>query len=511
MWLVAFGLIALGCTDEPAEPDEAEAMAAEAGFTEIEPVAYAIHGDSSLDTMSSRARLFTSFHPADSAPDERPLVVIYSGGPGASTGILLGGNTAPSTLDAAHTGGAASAASATSWTTFANLLYIDARGTGFSYGLAPGMDDDGDRAAEISVRNFNAFLDAADIVRVVLRFLAGHPRLRGSRVVLAGESYGGVRTEIALHLLHHPERYSGGDALYQDEGLVAEIHEHFAAAGTTAASQLDRAVLLQPRISSPQQQGAAGDALEAEGSPLFTVAEETGVPFLPCSEKPPPCSPFANVVAYLEDAGRDLYDVRKPAGDAFARYAELGARLEDPAVLPQVLAVDPAAIDELHADARGEAYRLRDAAPDDEPLAATLGGLAPYDRYFEWELFDLLGEPFAGAQAQALGIERQHARYGRLFLEDLLTVRMFITNAAFDAAIWTPALPAALGMYTDAVASVHVDGASVSVEYQPGAFGTAAGTSRTFHFPTYAASGHSVSLDQPDALAADVGAWLADE
>src|SRR5262249_27449220 len=143
-----------------------------------------------------------------------------------------------------------------------------------------------------------------------------------------------------------------------------------------------------------------------------------------------------------------------------------------------------------------------------EPLASTLGEIAPYDRYFEVELFDLIGAPFAGSAAQALGIERQHARYGELFLEDLLTVRAFVSNAAFDAVIWTPSLPAAVARSTDVVAGAQAKDGEVTVDYKPGAFGLTGGASRSFRFVTYASSGHSVSLDQPEDLAADIAAWL---
>jgi pimeloyl-ACP methyl ester carboxylesterase len=486
-------------------------MLPEAGFIDIEPVTYAVRGGAgTFEATSSRARLFFDFHPAKDSEDERPLMVLYSGGPGASTGILLGGNTAPRTLDQARTEGAASAPNPASWTSFSHLLYIDARGTGFSYGVANDMDDDAARAAEFSVRNFNPFLDAADIVRAILRFLQDHPRLRGARVVLAGESYGGVRTEVALHLLHHPSRYDEGAALYEDSALAAEIRDHFAAAGTTAAAQFDRAVLLQPRLSSPHQQAAAGAALEAEGSLLFDVAAETGVPFVPCKDKLTPCAPFQNVLDYFEEAGRDIYDVRKPAGDAFARYADIGARLEDPAVIADALGVELGAVAGLSAKAREGAYRLADAAPEAEPLSSKLGSLPAHDRYFEMELFDLIGAPFSGSAAKALGIERQHARYGELFLEDLLTVRVFVTNAAFDAVIWTPSLPAALAMYTDVVASAHASDGDITVDYKPGAFGLQGAASRSFRFATYDSSGHSVSLDQPEELAADIEAWLGE-
>jgi hypothetical protein len=509
-FLIAGSTAVLGACS--ADPNEApEPLVAEAGFIEIEPVAYAIHGETvSLMATTSRARLFVSFQPAEEDSEDKPLLVLWNGGPGASSGILLGANTAPVTLDPARTGNAPSAANASSWTAFANLLYIDARGTGFSYGLAEGMEDDALRAGEFTVRNFNPFVDAADVVRVVLRFLAAHPRLQGSKIVLAGESYGGQRTAIALHLLHHPDRYRNPGALYQDEALAAEIEAHFAAAASTAASQLDRAIFLQPRLSSAFQQTAAGSALEAEGSILHQIAAETGVPFVPCSAQPNPCVPVTNVLDYLAGAGRDVYDVRKPAGDAFATYAAIGARLEDPAVVPQALGTDPAEIDAMYAGARASAYRLAQAFDEDEPLANTFGMLEPYDRYFEVELFDLMGPPFAGAEAQALGIERQHTRYGRLFLEDLLAVRAFVTNAAFDAAIWTPALPEALAMYTSDVESVHMEDEAIVLNYKSGAFGLEAGASRTLRFPAYVDAGHSVSLTEPDKLAGDIAAWLVE-
>src|SRR5262249_9662724 len=163
-----------------------------------------------------------------------------------------------------------------------------------------------------------------DIVRAVLRFLDEHPRLRSAPVVFAGESYAGVRTEVALHLLHHSERYDTGAALYEDPALAAEIRAHYDCAGTTAAAQFDRALFFEPRISSPQQQAAAGEALEAKGSVIWAVADETGVPFVPCIDQPAPCTPFQNILDYLAAAGRDIYDVRRPAGDAFARYGDIG-------------------------------------------------------------------------------------------------------------------------------------------------------------------------------------------
>ena len=43
---------------------------------------------------------------------------------------------------------------------------------------------------------------------------------------------------------------------------------------------------------------------------------------------------------------------------------------------------------------------------------------------------------------------------------------------------------------------------------EAGAFDARDRTSPTVHFPTYAASGHSIALDEPDKLADDIAAFL---
>src|SRR6185436_8447930 len=109
------------------------------------------------------------------------------------------------------------------------------------------------------------------------------------------------------------------------------------------------------------------------------------------------------------------------------------------------------------------------------------------------ELFDLIGAPFAGADAQALGIDRRDLRWGELFLGDLRDVRTFVTEAANDAVIHTPSLPAALAMYADTVASAAREGDELRVRYRDG-------TERSLRFPRYEDAGHSVTLRQPEAL-----------
>lgn len=518
---------ALACTDsgdtgtdagtEPSDPPSS--LHDEAGFITIEPVSYTLHGpEGPAPRTSGAARLWYTFQPADTDPEDKPLAVLFNGGPGASSGILFGLGTARRTLDP-DPGGEGAALNPASFTAFANLLYVDARGTGFSYGQLPYPSDPEARQAELALDNYNVFLDAADFVRVVLRFLAAHPEIRDRPVVLVGESYGGVRATVMLHLLLHSERYGDGSEVFEDPALAAEITEHMEAAlgvapGAMApgrvAAQFGAQVLLQPRISHRLQDAAAGSMLDAEGSPLFALGEAVGQPFTPCAAQPQPCDGYANALEFVGSVGRDVYHFTEPSGWLFAQYDAAGARLADPQVLEAALGVDPAAIAGLPAADREGAYRLAPGAGSEDELGALLGVLPVWDRYHLMEVFDAVGPIFAGPEAEALGIDRLDPRYGAMFLDNLIHVDTFITRAALDIVLYAPALPQALAMISDQVITAEVDDSPRAGEERPGwlTLRFADQSSRVIRFPRYDAAGHTVTLTQPLELSRDVGAWL---
>ncbi len=132
------------------------------------------------------ARLFYVFRKAD--VENAPLVVFFNGGPGYATSFgLLAHGTAPATLDPSG----ALVANGASWTSFANLLYIDERQSGFSYGVGtpPGACA------------FDPIADVADFVAALLGFFDTHEALRHAPVVFVGESYGGMRAIYVLDQL----------------------------------------------------------------------------------------------------------------------------------------------------------------------------------------------------------------------------------------------------------------------------------------------------------------------
>jgi hypothetical protein len=495
----------------------------EAGFIDLEPVDYLLgEAPNEHARTSSPARIFYSFRPADPGV-EGPLFVLFNGGPGASTGVLMALGTGPVVLtpDAVANPG--------TWTALGDLLYIDARGTGFSYLLADDPSVIDQRLAYFELANFNAYVDAGDFVRVLVRFLAAHPQLRAREVAIVGESYGGVRaTAILALLLFYADYDAGGPGMLDDPAWVAE-YEAFLAdqdpevtdwTPTRLAQQFSRLVLIQPALGG-RQRTIAGAQFDAPGSPIHQLGDDLGLDFVPCSEKGPNCEPWANAIAFVEAAaGRSRYDLSQPVTWLDDIFAAIKSGLSDLARLEAVLGVAPAAVPGLPADQRGGAFRIKgqNTYPPDGGTVGELGALPPWDRYylpFLSEANDLFRSPLA----DFIGVDPTHDHFGALFLRELAHVDVFLTAALRDVAIYAPSIPPALATYDELVAGVTVDPdapvdaerpGEVRVEYLPGAHPDLPDPGvRRIRFPTYDAS-HSVAHDQPVALRDDLGAWLGE-
>jgi hypothetical protein len=492
---------------------ECPPLAPEAGFIEIEPVEFMVgEGNKAHGRTSSPARLFYSFRPADPGV-EGPLFVLFNGGPGSSTGTLMAFGTGPVALTPEIIDNPGS------WTTIGDLLYIDARGTGFSYNLAEDPSDLEVRKAEFGINNYNSYLDAADFVRVILRFITAHPQLSTREVVIVGESYGGVRATIILALLLGFADYDeGGPGLYDDAALVDEIETFLAArdpgvlAWTPAevAQIFPRQILIQPSLGGLQRT-IAGQLLDLPGSPIFKLAEELGATFEPCSEQGPDCLPWQNAAQFVEStAGRSRYDLDAPSTWLVDLFAAKKAGLSDLTKLAALLGLPPASVPLLPAEARGGAFRMIGVGsyPADGGTVSMLGALEPWDRYYIPFLAES-NNAIRSALADHIGIGADDPHFAALFLHNLVHVDTFITAAERDIAIYAPSIPLALATHGDIVDSVQSLADEFHVVYKGAPFPDepAPGT-RVVRFPTYDAS-HAVSLDQPTALRDDVAAWLA--
>lgn len=539
----------------------------QAGFYSLAGNDFYFHKGSYFNRIalrSSQARIWYVFQPAEKDPAGKPLFLFFNGGPGGGTSSgLMSAFTGKNavTVDKA-TGAAAVTGNPWSWTKLGNLLYIDARTTGFSYSLMDNPGDENLRKAEFDAQNYNSFIDGADFVRVLLRFLADHPDLQRNPVVLVSESYGGTRSTVMLNLLLYYQDFGNGTAVFQDPGLEEEIQQHYntvfpAYSGQTVpphiiTGQFGHQIMVQPSISREYQKMVAAEMLETPGSIIYQLAAETGVPFVRWQDQPgssgtPTTSQIINnIYAYLEKIDRDPYIVSHKDGfllGYFGAAADLLTRYED---LNKMSGFDVAEIAEMYAAARSNAYKIRfrsdgtierminlDADPlmqkmaqasslnaaGEDRLADIFGVLQPWDGYFVDLNYDV-NNAFYYNRPLFLGYGLYYAStplYGRMFLENVAVVDTFITNAAYDVVVFCPALPRALGKHTSMLFSSEHDktrpqGADrpgrILLDYIPGSVPGVEVSSRTIRFPFYADSGHAVTLTEPAEILADVTAWL---
>jgi hypothetical protein len=527
----------------------------EAGFMAIGPVTFWFQYGSYFERLalkSSEARIWYSFLRADKDGPGTPLFVFFNGGPGSATSCgLMSMYTGRYTIDNQAEGGGEYIANPVPWTQFGHLLYMDARQAGFSYNLMEQAEDVNERLREFNAQNFNSFFDAADFIRVLLRFLAARPRLQGRPVVIVGESYGGTRATAMLHILLNYTDYANGRETFQDPALVEEIQAHYEAVfpeyagrvvpASVIARQFGRQVLIQPTVTAYYQEAVEAEMLNRPGSILYRIGEEVGIPYDP-GLYPDPLDYVYTV------AGRDYYIYTKPRDWLDGFFNNAGVRLRTTANLSRVTGMDARTIAGLYAANRSAAYRvinadspwayaqgsdspvvralfevparLEGAAALEEPgdMTAVFGALQPWDRFFigsnanaNWA-FHVCNV----ALARGYDIHFREPRYGRMFLKNVAHVRTFITNAALDLVIYAAALPSALARHSDILASARHERRGpedrpgrIVLEYRPGAFDDLPGlSSRSIRFPLYEHSCHAVSLTQPLDLFADVGAWL---
>jgi carboxypeptidase C (cathepsin A) len=509
----------------------------ETGFMAIEPVTYELFDSGAFKTMvTDEARIWYVYEPAAVDPDKKPLAVFFNGGPGCATLILLGFNTQRLSADRDHNGGGVIGPSPADWGGIANLLYIDARNTGFSYSL-------GSSADAFNNRNFNPYIDAGDFIRVILRFLAAHKNLQKNPVIMVGESYGGTRASVMLNTILNYKRLGGGGKIYHDAGLMAEIQSHLeavsgASPGTVftpeaIAGQFGRQVLIQPYMLGSRQFDKSGELMEKEGSPPYIVASDTGQTFVPCSKQQnPDCNPQDNALGFINGAGRDVYiypERRNWLGDREQWPLAVFLSVEDHT---EYMGRDPREVVDMYAITRKGAYKKKapgqgsagaaglspflkstmkylkplDSTSDPEAeFIETFGPLRSDDQYYMGCSNDVMGAFAAEGQEHS----EDSPNIGRAFLENLLYVKTFITKAALDTVVYSPAIPEALKVYEE-VSSVAEAGGLLTITIKDGAFPGVkpGGETKMVPFPAYPESGHPVTTREPVKFYQDVKNWI---
>ncbi|MFO0616217.1 MAG: hypothetical protein U0414_26725 [Polyangiaceae bacterium] len=453
------------------------AMQAEAGFIEVPPATVAGPNFSS--------RMFYWFQPAKVDPANAPVVLLFNGGPGAATTSILGPyGTAAKRLDPDGADDAPPIDNPDAYTEFANLLYVDERMTGFSYGLSP--------SGAPACLGTDAFYvqDAGDFAFALLTFLDSHPALADNPVVVMGESYGGTRAPMLLHMLRNyatpldPPIPGFPDVPTFLPWLRDKVQAHFdaltpndvhARTPDEVTAQFGWMVLIQPNFFGMQQFMFQDPLLKAD--PDFAAYFQAPADTL------------------------DPYDVRKPIAFLDHLDAQVKSTVRDPTRLADLLGVSLEDIHGLAAADRGDAFRFFDLddpaalATAEAPLRAVLGELGPKDAYWE---------PLQGVCHPTLG----DVNTANALLRLLPHLHTFVTNARYDSVV-----------YTEAIGPLFDQGTTYTVTLEP----TPASASRPgelhfvddakdfrVRFPTYEA-GHEVTVSAWKEFGADLREWLVAE
>jgi len=509
-----------------------EGLGYESGFIDLEENSYTLDNRSNT---SGRAKMWYYFQQADKNPEDKPLFVFYNGGPGSASSLLFLYNTSKKTADQAFAGEGV-ADNQWNWNKLGNLLYIDARMTGFSYGIVDNPSNRSARSNYFSTANFNVFVDAADFIRVILRFLNNHPKIKSNPVVLAGESYGGTRTTAVINILLNVADYAKKNRTFYDEALFEEIAQHFreidpAVTGMPSKEQVlkqfGRQIMIQPLAMGQQQMDAVGEVLEQSGSPLYEIQQETGKQFRTCGNSWN-CDKHSNALNYVQSANRDIYAYRHEYNWLFD-YTDYGiAKMLQFTMFKQFIMNDPTKIDDLYATNRTGAFRygstggysrnitdldtlenvpesvriimktrigqrsIRPLASGD--LESVFGTLPSYDEYYV-DTNNTVNSMFYKASTSPYSDVN-----GEMFLENIRTVKTFITNAEEDIILYAEATPEAAKKFSS-VSSVETGDESFTVHFKDG-------QSATVTFPFYPESSHSVSVNQPEKFLNDVKKWM---
>ena len=153
------------------------------------------------------AEIFSISYVADGGGDERPVLFVFNGGPGASSAFLHMGAVGPMRVAFPPDGSIPEmpprlVQNESSWLAFGDLVFVDPVGTGFSRMIEneKPAEEKKSEAAPDPKEYFGQKRDLESLCEFMGRWLSAHGRW-GSPIFIAGESYGGYRVGRLVRML----------------------------------------------------------------------------------------------------------------------------------------------------------------------------------------------------------------------------------------------------------------------------------------------------------------------
>jgi carboxypeptidase C (cathepsin A) len=155
------------------------------------------------------AEIFSVSYVADGGDRTRPVAFVFNGGPGASSAYLHMGAVGPQRVAFPNDGTLPTlppqlVQNEASWLAFADLVFVDPVGTGFSRIIEPDEKKKDEKPGEGEKADANEYFgqkrDLESLCEFMARWLSENDRW-GSPVFIAGESYGGYRVGRLVRML----------------------------------------------------------------------------------------------------------------------------------------------------------------------------------------------------------------------------------------------------------------------------------------------------------------------
>jgi hypothetical protein len=460
----ALALLGLHCASAPATAPVPVAVAPEAGFLEVPARDVTLAG--APVSIAATGRLFYSLRTADADPAGKPILILFNG---FADDIVRPYGTGPMTVAE----GGAVVANPSSFTRFANLVYVEPRQAGYSYDVRP--DGAPPAAADCAPTLFNEYVDAADVLLAVLAFLEAHPELTGP-VYWLGESFGGVRVTWILAYL----RGRFDLAHYADPVLAQRL-----AAVTRAGSLHAGQILLEGWLGGLAQD----EAIQAECADPVEIAAVAAATGTACTD----------ACKCTTSAGNSLYNFAYTTAQQGERVLEADAAHTTPDRAAALLGLPLTAIPLLAGAERAKGFKCSppdDTVPPQDALVAALGALPAGQAYYVPYSPLLPGKETAPTTADWYSQDYEAVA----FVDNLREVPAFLTRGDHDLVVPTRSLAPALRAVVGAAQVDTSAAARIGVVYPDGPRFV-----DVFDYPT---AGHMISMMAPAQLATDLWGWL---